>query len=434
MKPIKVPKGSFLVNVRRIKVEETRGRKDFKNLDSLMESIQKLGLLQPLVITKFDGGEKYDYKLLAGERRMRAMLMAGIDEVPCSLFEDIKGIEQKEIELEENLRREDLEWTEEIDLQNQLDELKKELALEEGKEWKLADTAEVVGKPQGTVRREVALAKLLKARPDIKEKVKGLPKTVAARQAKAELEKERMKRLQDAGKLKLSSDLTLGSCVDLVKNLPDESVDLVLTDPPFGSSTIEDMRGQFRNGSQSYTQILKDSDNMGRGGVARLFEALAPELHRVMKPGGHIYVFFAHEIEEDLRRTLGKFFSFAWAPLIWDKGRATTVARGYNYMSSYEPILFGFKPPRVRRLNGSERDIQLCSIIQSKDKVHPFEKPQLLLKKYIDMSTNIGDVVLDPFAGSGSTIVAAKSSGRSGIGFELDEDTFMLAQQRLMEK
>ena len=166
--------------------------------------------------------------------------------------------------------------------------------------------------------------------------------------------------------------------------------------------------------------------------AADLIRALMPELHRVLKPGGHIYIFFAYELYPSLRTAMEEHFALQWYPIVWNKMRTMSANTGYNYAPCYEPIMFGWKEPRTRRLRKNHRAIMDHKVVNSKDKLHPFEKPQELLRELIESSTSQGDVVLDPFAGSGSTLVAAASLHRNGIGFEFDRSNFVTAQARLM--
>jgi site-specific DNA-methyltransferase (adenine-specific) len=107
---------------------------------------------------------------------------------------------------------------------------------------------------------------------------------------------------------------------------------------------------------------------------------------------------------------------------------------GYNYMSSYEPIIYGYKPDGARRrLAEPMKNILEFGPVPSEQKVHGFQKPQDLLRCLIKQSSHQGETVLDPFAGSASTLLAARSLGRSAIGFELNQKNFTQGQKLLQE-
>lgn len=426
-----------LVPIRSLIVPPDRVRKDFSKLPQLIESIRKVGLLHPLVVTRREDGK---YVLNAGESRMRALLLLGWSQAPVTFRDRLSDYEQKLIELEENLKRSDIEWSEHVEGLRQLDEANREIhgsALPGAKSdgWTTEKTAASVNESASGVQIKIKFAKLLLSRPDLKAQLKDLPLQVAIRRAVQIQETERVQRLSSTGMLKLSSDILHGDARTLIKAIPDGSVDLVLTDPPFGITTLDEMEGKDRGTVQSYTSVMKPADNATSKEVHALMLELAPQLVRVLKPGGHVYVFFAFELEQELKQA----FMMAGlvinpVPLIWDKGLTTAPFRGYDYSPCYEPILFGYKPPRTRRLvDPGATIIKGFAPDRAELKVHPFQKSQSLLRYFIKQSTLLGQRVLDPFVGSGSTVLAARECGRTGIGFELDEERFHQAQSRLMK-
>lgn len=426
-----------LVPIESIIIDKDRARKDFGDMKSQVESIQKR-LLHPLVVAELPDGK---YKLLAGERRFRSMMVLGWKEVPVTIFSELSNLQQKEIELEENLRRRSLTWQEECELISQIDELKRDIngsgsqgAKTEG--WTMEKTAELVGQSKGTVSEKISLAKTLKERPDLKAAVKDLPLKAAQRVIEKRKEAERLERLAQGGTLLVSGDIKHGDCRELIKQIPDNSVGLIITDPPFGNPEISDAEGTGGGERATYTAMLKPSDNMNMDSVRELLRELAPQLFRVLKPGSHIYMFFAFDLYADIQTILRSAgFDTHPAPLIWDKGRPVSQFGGYNYMSSYEPIIFGRKPGEVnRRLAEGIRNILQFPPVPVGERMHPFEKPGDLIKLLMKQSSSLGDIVLDPFAGSGKTIKVAKDFGRQGLGFELDQDNFFRAQALLSKK
>ena len=351
--------------------------------------------------------------------------------------ENLSKLQLKEIELDENLHRENLTWSEESELYRQIDETKRQLhgsatqgASKEG--WNLDKTAKLVGKKKSMVAKQIKFAKLLKERPDIQKKVEKLPLGPAMKKTTQILEYERLKRLEEAGKTKQQTELRLGSAIDLIKDLKDSSIDLIVTDPPFGNTVIEQEEGESRGETKHYTALLTETDNMNEEKVEELMKELIPELFRVLKPSSHLYMFFSFNMYTELHTLLKEAgFILAPVPLIWDKKRTTSAFMGYDYAPCYEPILFAHKPPREKRLIKSERSILSYAALHANKKKHPFQKPQPLLQKLISQSSKYNEIVLDPFAGSGSTLVAAHSLKRSFIGFEINEKSFLVAQSYL---
>lgn len=439
---IKYPKEAFLLPAPDI-ICTGRARKDFRGIESLVESLRVKGLLHPPVVGQDEEGK---WHLVAGERRLRSMLILGCTEIPVVTRDQLDALSRKELELEENLQRQSLDWQEQIENLRQIDEIKRKKygeampgggAKNETK-WSTEKTGELIGLSRSATHNQVAFAKLMKSRPDLKEKVKGLPMTAAMRVASQTMESEKYSRMHKDGLVKLSHDLLLGNCLTLIKNVPSESVQLVLTDPPFGISEIADEVGSDQSAEGavvSYTAQMKTNDNSTKEKVAALMVELIPELARVMKPSAHGYLFFSFELYEHLI-TLMKTAELepSTQPLIWYKGRTTSPFRGYDYQPCYEPILFFHKPPVQRRLSSPGKTLLEYQIVPVKQRLHIFEKPAAMLQFLIKQSTYVGETVLDPFAGSGAVLRAAKSVGRTAVGFELDKEHFLKAQLALCQQ
>lgn len=421
-----------------LKVEPGRGRKDFGHVPKLADSIRAFGLFHPCLVTEENGQRT----LVAGECRFRAMTILGWSAVPCATEGSLSPVQRKEIELEENLSREALDWDEECELLAQLNELKQ---TEHGEKqrgpgdggWGLEETAQITGQSASGVSVKIALAKELRKLSDddpLKAKLVGLPMNAAAKELEAVQHAEKVGRLVESGAIKLRADIRHGDALDVLREMDSESVDLVLTDPPFGISEIEDRRDRQRTSStQSYTGRIEAEDNLSHEDAAELLEKVIPEIARILKPGRHFYVFFKMDMIRVLLESMwDSGLEPEPVPLIWDKGRTTSAFRGYAYTPCYEPIVFGHKTPRTRRLRKPQKTILAYSPVESKDKIHRFEKPLKLLRFLVEQSSNVGEVVLDPFAGSGSTIVAAKELGRTGIGIEKSRRHFLEAQGRLV--
>ncbi len=418
------------IEIKEIEIGE-RGRQDMSRVEDIAKSIKKHGLLHPIVVMKkADGG----YVLVAGECRLRACVLLGRTTIRATLLEDLTPRQRAILELEENIVRKDLSWPERVRILKRIDDLQREekgSALpgpgqEEG--WSLKELGQITGLSVPSLSIQINLAKKLSERPDLAKRVEGMPMTVAMKVIDQALEAERVKRLHDAGRLETSGELRLGDARELIKELDDESVDLIITDPPYG---IEGLEGSGEKSVMSYTTMLDETDNASIKVVIELMTSLAPEMNRVLKPSGHLYVFFQIRLYKELNDILGKFFEMSKVPIIWDKGRAVTPFMGYFYASSHEQVLFGHKPPRKKRLNNPGRDLLLFRPEEVKGRIHPFQKPLELIRYLINQSSNLGETVLDPFVGSGTTVIAAEILGRKGIGFEMDEETFHLAQERL---
>jgi site-specific DNA-methyltransferase (adenine-specific) len=169
--------------------------------------------------------------------------------------------------------------------------------------------------------------------------------------------------------------------------------------------------------------------------------ATLKELARVCKENAHIYLFFATKHFDELRTLAGKHFDVIQTPLMWLKnnGTPTRAKDGFEtqYAHYYEPILF------CRMSKGDERTIapegeQRKNVLEfdrpSGDRRHhDSQKPRALLRHLITNSTGPSETVLDPFAGSGSTLLAAAEAGRHYKGFEISEEPEAAFRKQLRE-
>ena len=415
-----------------------RQRQEFKNIDKLAESIKHFGQIQPIVVTKHkrDG----DFDLVVGERRLRACIMAGLDYINAEISTEVDPLLLKELELEENLQREDLSWQEQVAAKLELDELKRaklgdavQKAQNTGK-WGVRDMAILLGENVRTVSEDLRLAKAMRKDSNLREKLGRLPKTAAFKKLKEIERQAQMKSLVDRGKVSLKVNFKQGNCLELIKTVENETVNLLLTDPPFGQTALDDKMGIGLN-ILSYKSSLAKDDNSTFEEVKALLKKFIPLVSPKMKPGAHFFIFICIEMYAPLREIMiDNDFTVVNAPLIWYKDTSTSPFFGYSFMDCYEMILYGHKNPRTRMFHKAMKSLITIKPVPSRIKMHPFEKPLPLLKTIIEQSTGIGDTVLDPFAGAGSTLQAAKLMNRQPIGFELDEGHYLDGLKKLIER
>ena len=215
--------------------------------------------------------------------------------------------------------------------------------------------------------------------------------------------------------------------MEVIRGLADESIDLICTDPPYPVTPY--------GNSGSSGGMLKKKLNM----AGKVFEhnsidckEYAPEFYRILKDGSHCYVMTNHiNLIHMLNTFTNAGFHFIKS-LIWDKGNKIM---GQFYMSQFEYILFFRKGFGKKINNCGTSDILSIPNIKVKDSegnnLHDTEKPVELMKILIENSTNKGEIVMDPFSGCGSTLLACQKTNRVGIGCELDKDFFNIAKTRL---
>jgi len=214
--------------------------------------------------------------------------------------------------------------------------------------------------------------------------------------------------------------LAQGDAVAWLRTLPAESVDLVITDPPYES--LEKHR------AIGTTTRLKHSKSSSNDWFSIFPNARFPELfaevHRVLRRNTHFYLYCDPEtmfVAKPLAEAAG--FKF-WKPLIWDKQK---IGMGYHYRARYECILFFEKGKRKLR------DLGIADIIDAPriSGGYPAEKPSAVSEVLIRQSTELGHLVIDPFMGSGSVGVAAVAKGRSFAGNDLCKEAVEITRDRL---
>jgi site-specific DNA-methyltransferase (adenine-specific) len=203
--------------------------------------------------------------------------------------------------------------------------------------------------------------------------------------------------------------------------MPAASVDLVVTDPPYES--LEKHRAV---GTTTRLKQSKASSNPWfRIFPNARFAELFAEVHRVLARNSHFYLFCDQEtafVAKPIAETAG--FKF-WKPLIWDK---QTIGMGYHYRSRYEMILFFEKGKRQLNDLGTA-DILTAPRVRGG---YPAEKPPRISEILIEQSTRPGELVIDPFMGSGSVGVAALNLGRRFHGNDIAAEALAVARERLL--
>jgi len=234
------------------------------------------------------------------------------------------------------------------------------------------------------------------------------------------------------------SKLHNGDCLEVMKSIPDNSIDAIVSDPPYGTTACK------------WDSVID-------------FDLMWEQLNRIIKPNGAIVLFGSEPFSSALRMSNIKNYKYDWK---WEKEQGTGFGNAKRMpLKSYEDILIFYKKPplynpqglmikeKIRKhkskdvgehlgsngLTGKEFKQSFCnypkSIIKfNRDKgKHPTQKPVLLMEYLIKTYTNENETVLDFTMGSGSTGIAAKNLNRNFIGIEMDEGYFKIAEQRIKE-
>jgi DNA modification methylase len=221
------------------------------------------------------------------------------------------------------------------------------------------------------------------------------------------------------------ADIKKGNCITIMKKMKDESIDLIVSDPPFGVGLDKAGAHKDKWGGDVY------SDDTNK--VMETLEKAFPEMYRLLKPNSHAYIFFAmtHYVKV-LKMLEDSGFQVVLTPIIWNKAsQGAPPETPYSYVQTYEPCFLCHKGKRA--LNEYVTNVLTIPRVPSAKKIHVAQKPVSLLRKFIEASSIAGEIVLDPFMGSGSTVIAAYECKRKAIGIEKDEDMFNKVLLRIQE-
>jgi site-specific DNA-methyltransferase (adenine-specific) len=212
-----------------------------------------------------------------------------------------------------------------------------------------------------------------------------------------------------------------GDCRDVT--VPEASVDFLLTDPPYGMAFVSGW-------TAAKATVKSDGVRQGVRVVRSALNALSYSFH----PDMHAVVFCHWESWPDFYDNLCHLFQMRNA-LVWNKGGGGMGDLRHEYAKDYEVMLFG-ACSRGRELRGKRTGAVISGIprVSASKRTLPFEKPVTLLEQLVERHTPDSGLVLDPFVGSGSTLVAAARAGRKAIGIELDESRCEIAAKRLSQE
>lgn len=427
-----------MVPISSITVED-RQRKDVGNISSLADSILRHGLIHPVVITRFG-------KLVAGERRLRAIQSLGstfpqFPNIPVHFFEELDEFELKAIELEENLRREDLTWQDECDAYLSYHETR----CSQDSEWTIDITADALGVSSRTISRNISIAKELRAGNPLILKCETASAAAnildRKRQRAVDSELADMARVgggitllktdisspsdEDVSKVEpevqpssflrpAEEDIKVANFIEWAATYRDAPFNLIHCDFPYGINY--DQSDQARS-SHKPDEMYSDTEST----YFTLIDAFLTHQDRFASPSCHVLFWFSMKYYS---QTKTAFEESGWTvnpmPLIW-------------YRSDMSGIL-----PDPRR--GPRQVYETCFLMNRGDRKitsavanvaavpakrnlarHPSEKPIPVLTQFFSMLVDSSTRFLDPTCGSGTSLYAASYHGASSVfGMDLN--------------
>ena len=238
-----------------------------------------------------------------------------------------------------------------------------------------------------------------------------------------------------------------GDSIELLKQLPDNSMDLIFADPPYNLQ----LKGDLFRPDQSKVSAV--NDHWDKFGSFRSYDeftgAWLQECHRVMKNTGSIWVIGTYHNIFRVGTILQNTGFWILNDIIWIKTNPMPNFMGTRFTNAHETLIWATKSEsskytfHYKTMKGFNDDLQMRSdwlipicqgaerVKENGQKAHSTQKPEELLYRIILATSNPGDMVLDPFAGSGTTAAMAKKLGRNFIGFDREIAYVRLAKERV---
>jgi len=415
-----------------------RAREDMGDLYELARSIKEKGLIQPLAV---EDNEDETYNLLAGGRRLEACKLAELELVPVRIYDHgLSGLERKSIELEENIRRKDLTYQEEVYLTREIHRLQVQIHGEPhqgartdleyiaaGGGHSLRDTANMLGRAVGGVSEDVRLADAMEVLPEAgwdKCKNKSEAMRLLDRIEESEIRRELSERAVKAARrkdTKLADLYLVGDFFELVKNVPDGIMDIVEVDPPYGIDLTKVKKNNLEiKLDTSYVDVPSKE-------YVAFLEHVAAECWRIMNDHSWLVFWFGPEpwFEPVFQVLTNQGFRGRRMPGIWLKsGMGGQTYQPDIYLGNlYEMFFYMYKGDGcITSGKRGRSNVFPCAVVPPQYKIHDTERPIPLMEEILSTFAYEGARLFVPFAGSGNTIRAGLNLNMSPLGCDVGQE------------
>jgi DNA modification methylase len=240
-----------------------------------------------------------------------------------------------------------------------------------------------------------------------------------------------------------------GDCIDLMQTFPDASLDLIFADPPYNLQLKNEL---YRPDQSKVEGVFEDWDKFASfEDYDNFTRQWLSESRRLLKENGTIWVIGSYHNIFRVGCILQDLGFWILNDIVWIKNNPMPNFKGTRFNNAHETLIWASKSPKARytfhyqSLKTMNDDLQMRSdwylpICQGEErlkengqKIHATQKPEGLLHRILIATTNVGDNVLDPFSGSGTTAAVAKKLNRNYIGIEKDEKYYLAARERLQK-
>jgi len=446
---------------------ENRKRSEYGDLLDLANDIKENGLYQPLVIRTFNEqeiaaglNEGKKYKLVAGGRRYMAITMfVGWKRIPTLVRSTMDELYHRIIELNENLKRKQMTWDEEALATQEIMQLRQAIAEQRGEKITQRDIANELKLDAATVSRNLKAAEAIQARPELKKASSRKAAIRANEQADYIERRMSLADVKDEQRRKtiqiFQNDIVTADARDWTRKVMPRSVDLVLTDPPFGINYFKSGHKMIPQGSKGAGLAEYDDTE---DTAFDLLADLVPSWVRILRETGWLIVFMGEEGQLYLRSLVSNCCAehcdyrsgytgpgsglpsgssrcaialeeqsqvpCRWLkpepkPWIWYRPNSRNRSRypEFHPQNVYESI-FVCNMGKGRLTGTDYQNLFTVDSDYGPDRIHPHQKPIELAAKLTLMTTYIGDTVVDTTYGSGALLAGAAKVARIVMGCE----------------
>jgi len=429
----------MIKKISEIVLNNNRRKVDELKVKELAESIKQLGLINSITVNS-------NNVLIAGNHRLEAFKLLGKDEIEVTVL-DLNNLLAELAEIDENLVRNELHWT---DADKQIARRKiiylelypetkaggdrksdkiKIQSLDYDNKTFIQDTVDKTNKSKSSISQSVKRGNeiteqeaevlktidapksygdiLIKQTTETRAKVINALKVESKpveiiiqdikKEQKQQIKTNERERLAEIGKTKkIDIDFRLGDFEEVFKDIPDGSIDCIITDPPYPYEFIE------------------------------VWSKLSRVAKRVLKPNGYCIAYSGQMYLPEVMQRMSENLDYYWTFAVYHEGQ-TQIVNGINLMCRWKPVLI-FQNGK-KKIENTFQDYFISE--QREKNGHDWQQSKSGVGYLIEMFTKEGDTILEPFAGSGTTIICARDKKRNVIASEIDEKTYNIAKALL---
>ena len=227
----------------------------------------------------------------------------------------------------------------------------------------------------------------------------------------------------------MSNEVILGDCYEVLQKIDKNSIDLILTDPPYNISRPSNFTKNSDN--KKFNNISIDFGDWDQEEIN--LDSLFFEFKRILKTGGTIIIFYDVWKSNNIKNIAEKYGFKQPRVCQWVKTNPVPINSKKNYLSNAIEFFFTFVKGKNATFNSSyDKGIYNFPLCHGKERTtHPTQKPLSLMKVLIEKHSKEGDVILDPFGGSGTTAIASIETGRNYYIIERSEEYYNLSISRI---